>query len=145
MAILLLRHATAGHRSRWKGKDDRLRPLDKRGRRQAELLVESLAGYPTTRLVTSPYTRCVQTVEPLAARLELPVEVRDELGEGVGSEGARALLEELREETPIVCTHGDVILDLIGWERTARKGSVWILEPDGAGFAPAVYLPPPTK
>jgi hypothetical protein len=36
-----------------------------------------------------------------------------------------------------------VILDLIGWERVAKKGSTWILEPDGDGFAPAVYLPPP--
>jgi 8-oxo-dGTP diphosphatase len=143
MSILLLRHATAGHRSRWKG-DDELRPLDKRGRRQAELLVESLADYPTTRIVTSPYVRCVQTVEPLAARLRLPVEARDELGEGMGSAAVRVLLGELRAETPIVCTHGDVILDLIGWERIAKKGSTWILEPDGDGFAPAVYLPPPT-
>jgi 8-oxo-(d)GTP phosphatase len=144
MAILLLRHATAGSRSRWKGADE-LRPLDKRGRRQAELLAESLAVYPTTRIVTSPSVRCVQTVEPLAARLELPIEERDALGEGKESTAVRALLEELRDETPIVCTHGDVILDLIGWERVAKKGSTWILQPDGAGFAPAVYLPPPTK
>jgi 8-oxo-dGTP diphosphatase len=87
--------------------------------------------------------RCVQTVEPLAARLRLPVEPRVELGEGIESAAVRALLAELREETPIVCTHGDVILDLIGWERVAKKGSTWILEPDGDGFAPAVYLPPP--
>lgn len=142
MAILLLRHATAGSRSRWKGVDE-LRPLDKRGRRQAERLVESLADYRTTRVVTSPYVRCVQTVEPLAARLQLRVEARDELGEGTGPAAVRALLEELREETPVVCTHGDVILGLIGRERVAKKGSTWILEPDGAGFAPAVYLPPP--
>jgi 8-oxo-dGTP diphosphatase len=145
MAILLLRHATAGHRSQWKG-DDELRPLDKRGRRQAERLVESLAAYAPTRIVSSPYVRCVQTVEPLAAKLELPVEERDELGEeGAGPTAVRALLVELREETPVVCTHGDVILDLVGWERVAKKGSTWILEPDGDGFAPAVYLPPPTK
>jgi 8-oxo-dGTP diphosphatase len=142
MSILLLRHATAGHRSGWKGADE-LRPLDKRGRHQTELLVESLAAYPVTRILTSPYVRCVQTVEPLAARLRLPVEPRVELGEGIQSAAVRALLAELREETPIVCTHGDVILDLIGWERVAKKGSTWILEPDGDGFAPAVYLPPP--
>lgn len=144
MAILLLRHTTAGSRSRWKG-EDRLRPLDKRGRRQAERLVESLAHYPTTRILSSPYTRCVQTVEPLAARLGLPVEERDELVESARSAAARVLLGELRDETPIICTHGDVILDLIGWERVAKKASTWILEPDGAGFAPAVYLPPPPR
>lgn len=144
MGILLLRHATAGHRSRWRG-DDELRPLDRRGRRQAELLAGSLAVYPVTRIVTSPYVRCVQTVEPLAGRLELAVEERAELGEGMEPAAVRALLDELRGEVSIVCTHGDVILDLVGRERVAKKGSTWILEPDGAGFAPAVYLPPPAK
>lgn len=144
MAILLLRHATAGRRSRWNGPDE-LRPLDARGRRQAELLAESLAAYPTTRIVTSPAVRCVQTVEPLAATLGLPVEERDELEEGIEPAAVRALLEELRDETPLVCTHGDVILDLIGREHVAKKGSTWILEPAGAGFAPAIYLPPPAQ
>ena len=37
------------------------------------------------------------------------------------------------------------LLDLIGWERVTKKGSTWILELDGTGFAPAVYLPPPTN
>jgi 8-oxo-dGTP diphosphatase len=143
MTILLLRHATAGHRSRWKGADE-LRPLDKRGRRQARLLAESLAGYGPTRIVTSPTVRCVQTVEPVAARLELTVEERAELGEGEDPAAVTALLAELRDETPLVCTHGDVILDLIGHEQVAKKGSTWILEPDGACFARALYLPPPT-
>ena len=120
MSILLLRHATAGHRSGWKG-DDELRPLDKRGRRQADLLVESLYAYAATRIVSSPARRCVQTVEPLAARLELAIEQRDELSEGRESTAVRALLGELREETAVVCTYGDVILDLVGWERVAKK------------------------
>ena len=41
MRLLVVRHASAGDRSRWKG-DDRLRPLDRRGRRQAEGLVTVL-------------------------------------------------------------------------------------------------------
>ena len=83
------------------------------------------------------------SIGELAARTGLPVEERDELGEGQESTAVRALLDELRDDTPVVCTHGDVILDLIGWERVAKKGSTWILEPDGDGFAPAGYLPPP--
>ena len=35
MIVLLVRHARAGDRSEWEG-DDRLRPLDKKGRRQAK-------------------------------------------------------------------------------------------------------------
>jgi 8-oxo-dGTP diphosphatase len=142
MAILLLRHATAGSRSCWDGPDE-LRPLDERGRRQAAMLAESLAVYPASRIVTSPYARCVQTVGPIAARTGLQVEERDELGEDATSAETRALLEELRDETPILCTHGDVIHDLVGSDRIAKKGSTWILEPDGSGFTPSVYLPPP--
>jgi 8-oxo-(d)GTP phosphatase len=141
VAIILVRHGTAGHRSRWK-KDDRLRPLDRRGRRQAEDLVETLAGYSIGRLLSSPYVRCVQMVEPLALRRGLQIEAREELAESAGPAGLSALLDEVAAETPVLCSHGDVILDTIGWERKAPKGSAWILEADGERFAPAVYLRP---
>jgi 8-oxo-(d)GTP phosphatase len=141
VAILLVRHGSAGHRSRWKG-DDRERPLDKRGRRQADGLVEALAGHSITRILSSPYQRCVQTVEPLAHRHGLSIEPRSELVEGSGPMALLALLAEVAHETPVLCSHGDVILDLVGWERKAPKGSTWILEAAGERFAPAVYLPP---
>src|SRR6266511_1008153 len=79
--VLLVRHARAGKRSKWEG-DDRLRPLDKRGRKQAEGLVSLLAEYPIDRIASSPYLRCTQTVDPLAASRGLAVEERDELAEG---------------------------------------------------------------
>lgn len=142
MAILVVRHATAGTRSRWKG-DDRLRPLDKRGRRQAEALVELLSGYGIARICSSPYVRCVQTVEPLANSLGLEVEERAELAEGAAPGAAAALIAAVGGETPLLCSHGDVIADLVGWERESRKGSTWILQRDDDRFAPAVYLPPP--
>ena len=43
MIVYLVRHARAGHRAQWDG-NDTLRPLDERGRRQAELLVDQLEG-----------------------------------------------------------------------------------------------------
>ena len=76
-----MRHARAGDRGQWTG-DDRVRPLDKKGRRQADALVAPLAGYPLTRLVSSPYVRCVETLAPLAARLKIPVEHADAIAEG---------------------------------------------------------------
>ena len=66
MTVILLRHASAGDRDGWDG-DDRLRPLDEKGCREAETLVEELRRFTVRRVVSSPYTRCVQTVEPLAA------------------------------------------------------------------------------
>jgi 8-oxo-dGTP diphosphatase len=141
--ILLVRHGNAGSRSQWK--DDRARPLDKRGRRQARKLVDALRPYAPTRILTSPYVRCVQTVEPLGEHLGLPIEEREELAEGADPTAVRALLEEVRDETAALCTHGDVIFDLIGRDRVAKKGSTWVLEPHGGEFEPVTYIPPPTR
>jgi phosphohistidine phosphatase SixA len=127
MAILLLRHATAGHRSSWAG-DDRLRPLDERGRRQAEGLAAALAPWPIARICTSPYVRCVETVQPLAEVRGLPIEERDELAEGAGREAALALIEELDTTPAVVCTHGDIVVDLLGDE--LKKGATAVLDPE---------------
>ncbi|MGH2977341.1 MAG: SixA phosphatase family protein [Gaiellaceae bacterium] len=94
VSSVLVRHASAGDRRDWAG-DDRLRPLDARGRRQSAALVELLRPLEPRRIVSSPYVRCVQTVEPLAAALGRPVEQDDRLAEGAG----RAALELLRAET----------------------------------------------
>src|SRR5919197_761051 len=61
--LLLIRHASAGERKHWRG-DDRLRPLDARGRRQAGRLGEGLAGHPGAGVLSSPVVCCVPTGEP---------------------------------------------------------------------------------
>jgi 8-oxo-dGTP diphosphatase len=139
MSVLLLRHATAGKSS--SAPDDHLRPLDERGRRQADELANALAPYDVQRIVTSPYIRCRQTVEPLAAALALPVEERPELAEGSSAEDVLRLVGTLDGETAVLCTHGDVVFELLGEE--SKKGSTWVLDetPDG-GLARREYLPP---
>ena len=107
---VLLRHASAGDRSAWAG-DDFHRPLDKKWRRQAKEIAAALAADDVRRVVSSPYVRCVQTVEPLAAALGLEVEIDDRLAEG-GDGSARALFEE---PGVVACTHGDVIFELLGY------------------------------
>jgi len=122
---ILVRHAWAGHWGDW-GDDDRLRPLDSRGRRQAEELVELFSRFEVRRIVSSPYLRCVATVEPLAAALGLTVEHDDRLGEGAGGRGAAELL---REEGLVACTHGDVAEEVLG--HGLKKGAAVVLD-DGA-------------
>ena len=139
--VLLVRHGDAGHSRDWRG-DDTLRPLDDRGRRQAEALEELAEGRAVSRILSSPAHRCTQTVEPLALARRLPVEHRQELAEGASGDDVRALVKELvDEETAVLCTHGDVVELLLG--RQSEKGSTWVLEPDGGRLAPAEYLPPP--
>jgi phosphohistidine phosphatase SixA len=103
--LLVIRHGRAGDSSAWEG-DDRLRPLDKRGRRQAEALVESLTPFPIARILSSPYDRCVQTVEPLAAARGLPIETREELGEDRQAVEGAALARSLADEDVAICVHG---------------------------------------
>jgi broad specificity phosphatase PhoE len=118
---VLLRHAAAGKRTVWDA-DDRLRPLDARGRGQAAGLVEPLRAIGVRRIVSSPYVRCVETVEPLAAALGLTIEEDDALAEGAGT-AASALLAEPRV---VACTHGDVIEALLGLP--LKKGAYAVFE-----------------
>jgi 8-oxo-(d)GTP phosphatase len=128
--LLLVRHASAGERGEWTG-DDRLRPLDERGRLQAERLAEVLAGHRIERVCSSPYLRCVQTVAPLG----VPVEPRDELAEGAGLDALAAVASE---GPGVLCLHGDVLEELLG--SGPRKGSVTLVEPD---LRPVATIPPP--
>jgi phosphohistidine phosphatase SixA len=115
--LLLVRHAWAGDRDKWEG-DDRERPLDERGRRQAEDLVERLQPYPIEAILSSPARRCVETVEPLARARGLEIEVRPELSEDLqGTEGV-ALVRSLAGRDVVVCGHG-------GLERALPEAPKW--------------------
>lgn len=150
--LYVVRHADAGTRGRDDGPDE-LRPLSERGRRQAAGLVAQLADVGITRLVASPFLRCVQTLEPLGERLGVTVEVDGRLAEGTGFAGALAVADELRDAPAAICSHGDVIPDVL--EALLRRGlkvkdeprwqkaSTWILTRDGDGFSKGRYLPPP--
>ena len=65
--LYLVRHAKAGERRLWED-DDIDRPMSAKGWKQAELLGERLAALDVGTLLSSPYVRCVQTLEPLAKR-----------------------------------------------------------------------------
>jgi phosphohistidine phosphatase SixA len=118
MSVILLRHASAGDRNDWHG-DDRLRPLDKRGRKQAERLRDVLLARDVKRVLSSPYVRCTQTVAPLG----LDIEPDDRLAEGASPEGTLELLAAL--DGAVACTHGDVIEALLG--RSLPKGGAVVL------------------
>ena len=139
--LLLFRHGTAGHR-RPGDDEDHLRPLDERGRRQAAALPAQYSRFAVERVLTSPYVRCRQSVEPLAETLGLAVEERAELAEGAAEAETRALIAEVAGDTGVLCTHGDILEALLGEE--PEKGSTWVVEPNGDGnLRRREYLPPP--
>lgn len=147
--LWVVRHADAGARNQGPG-PDRLRPLNEHGWEQARCLVDTFRAAGITRLVSSPYTRCMQTLEPLATALRLPIDRVDELGEGHGLDGVEPLL--ISGESVVACTHGDVLDELLGELRRDRlapasakasKGSTWALRSRGGLIQAAEYLPPP--
>ncbi len=150
--LFLLRHTTAGDRGKWKGVDA-TRPLTKKGRRQAEALAESLAGRGIEKIYSSPYTRCVQTVEPLARAIGAKVIEHDALGEGPDIDGAYALVDEMVGHNAVFSSHGDVIPAVInrmmwaGLTLESRfycsKGSIWEVDLEGGRFTTGRYVPPP--
>jgi len=76
--VYLIRHAqshpTAGiEHADW--------PLSERGRAQADELAGLLMSLGLERIVSSPFTRCLQTIGPFASRADLRIEVRDGLRE----------------------------------------------------------------
>lgn len=152
MTLYFVRHAKAGDRSSWSGPDLQ-RPLSKAGWQQAHKLGKRLGSVGATTLVSSPYVRCVQTLEPLAERARLPIETDERLTEGAAFEGAIELLTEIADGA-VLCSHGDVIPDTIdalirrGLDVRSpadwRKATVWLLHRNKHGaFTRAVVWAPP--
>lgn len=156
--VLLVRHAGAGQRSKWKG-DDRLRPVDAKGAQQSRALARFLGQFDLRRIVSADFVRCVQTVEPLSDQTGIAI-VQEPLLSEVGYPGhedqAIELLRRLEETggAVVACSQGDVIPDLLNRlaatdrvplsdEFLARKGSVWVLCFSGRKLCALEYFPPP--
>ena len=147
----LVRHGAAGERGAWEG-DDRLRPLSGKGRRQAAGLVEILSTRGIEAIFSSPYVRCVQTVQPLADATGLEIVEHPALAEGEGGKASRDLLRELIGTNAVLCSHGDVIPAAMEWMINkgmalksafdCKKGSTWEITVRGGVFHKARYLPP---
>jgi broad specificity phosphatase PhoE len=150
--VFLVRHAKAGSRHEWEGPDD-IRPLSKKGRKQADRVAYLLGDRGVTRILSSPSVRCVETVQPLAERLGVKVEETDALAEGARPDDVVTLARQVAQEAvTVLCTHGDVIpllLDtLVRTDQLAlpddypcAKGSTWRLRADGSGrFVDAEYI-----
>jgi 8-oxo-dGTP diphosphatase len=152
--VLVVRHGSAGRKSRFKG-DDTKRPLDKRGRAQAEALVPQLLAFGPTDVFAADRVRCHQTVEPLAEELGVTIHNEPTLTEESYAKSAKRARHRMLEiagyeGTPVICSQGKVIPDLIEWwcERDGvrpdksrnHKGSTWVLSLVGGRLVAADYI-----
>ena len=150
--IYLVRHAKAGERRVWPG-DDVARPLSRQGWRQAHAVSERLAGKGVSAIHSSPYVRCVQTVEPLAELIGTDITIDDRLAEDSPFEPVLDLLA-LVDRGAVLCSHGDVIPATIaalvrrGMEMQSsvdwRKATVWVLRRKGDRITKGKVWAPPS-
>jgi 8-oxo-dGTP diphosphatase len=149
--VYLVRHAKAGERRVWIG-DDTSRPLSKHGWRQSRAVAERLAAKGVSTIHSSPYLRCVQTVEPLAELIGTTITIDDRLAEDSPFEPVLELLAEI-DSGAVLCSHGDIIPATIealvrrGMELQSgvdwRKATVWVLRRKGDRItAGKVWAPP---
>jgi len=151
VSIYLVRHAKAGSRSHWDG-PDLMRPLSKNGWAQAQAIAKRLAPRSPSSLYSSPFLRCRQTLEPLAAAVDLDIVNDERLAEAHPFEDSLELLASVPDDA-VLCSHGDVIPDTIAaLQRRGcaidshpdwRKGTVWTLEraADGQFISAKVWGP----
>lgn len=141
-SVLLVRHARAGDRTKWVGDDD-LRPIDKTGRVQAEMLVPLLRSFGVTAIHSAPLVRCEQTVTPLAEETGFEIVPEPALSDLVFLEDPRASVARLTElatsaEHPVVVSsQGSAIPGMVdalatasgfdAGETSTKKGGAWYL------------------
>ena len=150
--LYFVRHAKSGSRSHWED-DDRGRPLSRRGVKQAEALVSVLGPIAISAVWSSPYLRCVQTVEPLARARRLAVQETRHLAEGARLKGAYRFIEDPELDDAVLCTHGDVIQELVddlirrrlvkASQMALDKGSTWVVDVEDGSPVGARYIPAP--
>ena len=150
--IFVVRHAKAG--SRTDSADDSARCLSRAGTAQATALSDMLiATGATGPLLSSPFARCRQTLEPLAHRLGLDIVIDPCLAE---AQPVGPLLELVHGASngTVLCSHGDMIPDLMSalqrrgcrliGELNWKKASTWVLARNSEGeVATARCIAPP--
>ncbi|MGO2612608.1 NUDIX hydrolase [Corynebacterium flavescens] len=156
--VLYVRHARAHDRKKWEGSDD-LRPLDKKGRRQAEMLVPLLAPFHPTAIYSAQPQRCQQTAAPLADELGMDIAVNINFGDEAWAnnrQGAIAAFDRVASGggVPVIVSQGETIPGIIAElnppflkvdleELKFKKASVWVLSFNGGELTGADYLASP--
>lgn len=119
--VIIQRHAAALSRSKWR-KGEGTRPLNSKGRKQAAALPPLIDAFAPGSVVTSPWKRCVATVEPFARDGGLEIDTKDSLTEAAHqkhpSRAAAVVDRVLRDVRPlVVCTHRPVLPTVVGVAR----------------------------
>lgn len=138
--LAVVRHGDAVEPDSWSG-PDAARPLGIGGLAQARSLAPLLALTRPRRLLSATARRCVQTLDPLASLLDLPIEVdsafdepevsRDTKG-GAATAAARIVALAASGRAAVACGQGKLICDALA--RLAGGRPDYFATPRGTGW-----------
>ncbi|MDO5099283.1 MAG: NUDIX domain-containing protein [Corynebacterium sp.] len=155
--LILVRHAKAQSRDTWND-DDHLRPLTKKGERQAQFLAPLVAAYHPDRVVSAPPVRCIDTAASIANHINLDTTVAPEAGDDAWITSLAQCQQWFSDlintgGTSVVVSQGLLIPDLVAWLSAtgtlpmdsfpAKKASVWVLSFADQALTGADYFATP--
>ena len=126
--IIIQRHGAALSRAKWR-REEALRPLNKKGKKQARALPPLLDAFDPASVLSSPWERCRATIEPLATIEGLKIRTKDALTEAGHAEHpartAAVIDRVLAQARPtVVCTHRPVLPTVIDAVRAVAAPGV---------------------
>lgn len=112
-----------------------------------------LEPFPITAVYSSPFLRCIQTVEPLARTRGLEIKQSAALAEGMGLHGAMQFISDPKLDHAVLSCHGDLVWELVEdlvKRRVVKpdqggfaKGSTWVVDYDAGVPLRARFIPAP--
>ncbi|MGB3828106.1 MAG: NUDIX hydrolase [Ornithinimicrobium sp.] len=111
--LLVVRHAKSLPRKAW-NKPDMIRPLTTVGKRRAARMAPILTAYAPERILTSPSTRCHDTMAPFAQQAVVPLSTKRGFSEEGFEERPYKVAKHLTNvflagRSTAICTHGPVL------------------------------------
>jgi phosphohistidine phosphatase len=135
--LLVIRHGLAGNPEKWEaaGRDDRLRPLTPKGKKELRRAAPGLVRLVPTldALATSPWVRAAQTAEIVAEEYDCEIETVEQLTSDHKPEDLMPWLEKQRQRESVgVVGHEPHLSLLVGYLLTGKSSSLIQLKKGGA-------------
>ena len=146
--LIVLRHAKATPRSDWMNGaaiDDGNRPLLPEGYAQAKNLVKLLGAFAPKRVITSPWSRCLNTVAPYAKKRNLKIIERSqlsELGNKKGPKRTKNVISDIIQDgrASVICSHRPALPTIFETLEKHASGTNKELLREGPTLKPAEML-----
>jgi 8-oxo-dGTP diphosphatase len=142
--FIVLRHATATPRDGWNDEDGK-RPLTPFGKLQAIALIDTLSAYRPSSLISSPWSRCFNTLEPYSKKRKKAISERSQLSEMGNKKGPRRtknVVDDLvkADESVVLCSHRPALPTILESLAGHAKGGHAALIKSATDLKPAEIL-----